>query len=96
MKSDLLTDILKTPVPWSPALIEGFSRDWRKKDDGMYVCDLVKKEHGKCLGAVLLISRLNENMLKPLIEDYEKRGYTLKKSKVLIGDITREIMAFLP
>ena len=96
MKSDVLTHLLGTPVPWSPALIQGYSRKWEKNDDGSYTCQLVNKKNGQCLGAVLLISRLKENQLRPLIESYEKRGYSLKESNILIGDLMREIPAFLP
>jgi hypothetical protein len=77
-------------------LIQGYSREWKKNDDGSYKCELVKSEKGQCLGAVLLISRLKKEQLNPLKEDYEKRGYSLKKSGILIGDLMREILAFLP
>jgi hypothetical protein len=96
MKSDLLTDFLGTPVPWSPALIENYTRQWVEYDDGSLFPVLIQKSKGKCLGAVLLISRLSESDLKPLIDDYETRGYILKNTEVLIGDITRDIPAFLP
>ena len=96
MKSDILNDLLGTPVPWSPSLIKGYSREWKKQEDGSFTCELVQKEYGECLGAVLLISRLSKEQLNPLVEDYKIRGYSLKKAKVLIGDLTREILAFLP
>ena len=95
MKADVLSDLLGTSVPWSPALIKGYSREW-KKEDRRFICELVQKEGGECLGAVLLISRLSEGQLNPLVERYKVRGYSLKKAKVLIGDLTREILAFLP
>ena len=96
MKLDVLSDLLGTPVPWSPPLIKGYSREWKKQEDGRFTCELVQKESGECLGAVLLISRLSEGQLNPLVEDYKMRGYSLKKAKVLIGDLTRDILAFLP
>ena len=95
MKSDVLTNLLGKPVPWSPALIEGYVREWNKHDRN-YTCELVQKNDGKCLGAVLLISRVTNVDLKPLIGDYKKRGYSLKKVNVLVGDLTREVLAFLP
>lgn len=96
MKADLLTDLLNYPVPWSPALIEGYSREWKKRDNGLYTVNLVKRKMGKCLGAVLLTSRLTEEQLKPLIDKYKKNGYSLQKTKVTIGDHTRDVPAFLP
>ncbi|MFX1394293.1 MAG: hypothetical protein ACFFAH_12025 [Promethearchaeota archaeon] len=96
MKSDILSEFLGTPVPWSPALIKGYSRDWKKQDDGSFICELVQKKNGECLGAVLMISRLSESQLNPLVEDYKIRGYSLKKFKGLVGDLTRDIFAFLP
>ena len=96
MKSDLLTNFLGFPVPWSPALIENYKRQWVEYDDGSLYPILTQESKGKCLGAVLLISRLSESDLKPLVDDYKKRGYILKKTDVLIGDITRDIPAFLP
>ncbi|TFG23654.1 MAG: hypothetical protein EU529_06850 [Promethearchaeota archaeon] len=96
MKADILSDLLGTPVPWSPALIKGYSREWKKEEDGSFTCELVEKVFGECLGAVLLISRLSEGQLNPLVEDYKMRGYSLKQAKVLIGDLTREILTFLP
>ena len=96
MKSDMLTKLLKTPVPWSPALLKGYSREWQKKDDGTFTPKLVKKMDGKCLGAVLLLSRVNDKQIKSLVKSYHSRSYELKKTKVLIGDITRDIEAFLP
>ncbi len=95
MKSDVLTNLLGKSVPWSPALIEGYAREWNKHEKN-YICELVQKKDGKCLGAVLLISRLNEGELNPLIEDYKNRGYFLKKFNVLVGDYNREVLAFLP
>jgi len=95
MKSDLLTDLLGTPVPWSPALIKGSSREWQKQENGSFNCELVQKQNGECLGAVLLISRLSEGQLNPLVKDYKIRGYSLKKAKVLVGDLTREVLGFL-
>ncbi len=96
MKSDTLYELLRIPIPWSPALIKGYSREWKKKENGGYTCELVQKKFGECLGAVLLISRLSEGQLNPLIEDYKIRGYSLKKAKILIGDLTRDILSFLP
>ena len=96
MKSDTLYELLRIPIPWSPALIKGYSREWKKKENGGYTCELVQKKFGECLGAVLLISRLSEGQLNPLIEDYKIRGYSLKKVKILIGDLTRDILSFLP
>lgn len=95
MKSDVLTILLGKPVPWSPALIEGYVREWNKKDKN-YTCELVPKKNSKCLGAVLLVSRVTKVDLNPLIEDYKNRGYSLKKVNVLVGDLTREILGFLP
>ncbi len=96
MKSDLLMDLLKNPVPWSPALLEGYKREWIKKKDGLFVPNLIKDIKGKCLGAVLLLSRISEDKLQPLINDYKNRGYFLKETSILIGDLVREIRAFLP
>ena len=96
MKSDVLTNLIKTPVPWSPAVIQGYSREWKKLDDGSFSCKLVQNKNGMCLGAVLLISRLSEKQIDPLVEDYKTRGYTLKKADVLVGDLIRNILAFLP
>jgi len=96
MKSDVLSTLLKTPVPWSPALIEGFAREWKKLEDGRYSCELVKDADERCLGAVLLLSRLKDQQLNRLIENYKKRGYTLKNAKVLVGDLIRDVLAFLP
>lgn len=95
MKSDVLTNLLGKPVPWSPALIEGYFREWNKHERN-YTCELVQKKDGKCLGAVLLVSRLSKVDLNPLIEDYKNRGYFLKKFSVLVGDLTRDVLAFLP
>jgi hypothetical protein len=96
MKSDVLSNLLNTPVPWSPALIEGYAREWKKLNVGRYSCELVKDDKGRCLGAVLLLCRLKDQQLNPLIEDYKDRGYTLKNAKVLVGDLIREVSAFLP
>jgi len=96
MKADVLTALLGTPVPWSPALIEGYAREWVEKDDGSYTVNLLRKEMGTCLGAVLLISRLAEDQLNPLKQYYDKKGYVLKKVKALVGDLTRDILGFLP
>lgn len=95
MKADVLTNLLKKPVPWSPALIEGYARDWKKQAKN-YTCELVQKKDGKCLGAALLVSRVTQVDLNPLIEDYKRRGYSLKKFNVLVGDLKREVSAFLP
>ena len=95
MKSDVLTNLLGKPVPWSPALIEGYVRKWNKQDKN-YSCGLVQKKDGKCLGAALLVSRATRADLNPLIEDYKHRGYFLKKVNILVGDLTREVFAFLP
>ncbi len=95
MKADVLTNLLGKPVPWSPALIEGYVRKWNKHDKN-FSCDLVQKKDGKCLGAVLLVSRVTRVDLDPLIEDYKIRGYSLKKVNILVGDLTREVLAFLP
>ena len=95
MKADVLTNLLGKPVPWSPALIEGFGREWDKHEK-TYNSKLVQKKDGKCLGAVLLVSRLTQVDLNPLIEDYKNRGYSLKKFNILVGDLKREVSAFLP
>lgn len=95
MKSDVLTNLLGKPVPWSPALIEGYAREWNKHEKN-YICELIQKKEGKCLGVVLLVSRLNESDLNPLVEDYKNREYFLKKFNVLVGDFSREVLAFLP
>lgn len=96
MKAPNINDLLGTPVPWSPALIEGYSRKWIKMDDGKHVPELIGDSNGKCVGAVLLTSRLTEEQLIPLIEDYKIRGYELKTFNALIGDLDREVLAFLP
>ena len=96
MKSDMLTKLVRASIPWSPALIEGYSREWKQNKDGSYVPELIIKEGGKCLGAVLLLSRINDDQLRPLIKSYQNRGYVLKKAPILIGDIIREIESFLP
>ena len=96
MKSDLLTELLGTPVPWSPAFLEGYSREWIKGENGIYKPRLIQKVMGKCLGAVILLSRVSEEQLEPLKDYYNKIGYVLKKIKVLVGDITRDILGFLP
>ena len=95
MFSNLL-DLVGEPIPWSPALIDGYARDWVKKDERIYVPILVKKPGARCLGAVLLISRLSNEQITPLVEDYRNRGYELKKIHALVGDLSREVIAFLP
>jgi len=42
------------------------------------------------------VSRVTQIELNPLIEDYKKRGYSLKKANGLVGDLNREVLAFLP
>ena len=37
MKADILFDLLGAPVPWSPALLEGYKREWIKKEDSLFV-----------------------------------------------------------
>ena len=96
MKAPNINDLLGTPVPWSPALIEGYGRKWIKNDDGKYIPELKEDSNGRCVGAVLLTSRLTEGQLKPLIEDYKIRGYELRTHNALIGDLDREVVAFLP
>ena len=96
MKSPNLTELIGTPVPWSPALVEGYRRNWKKGDDGKFAPEIVKDSDGKCIGAVLLCSRLTDDQLRPLYDDYKKRGYALKNLFALIGDIKREILGFLP
>ena len=96
MKAPNINDLIGTPVPWSPALIEGYRRKWIKKDDGKYVPELIEDSNGKCVGAVLLTSRLTESQLIPLVKDYKTRGYELKTFNALIGDLDRGILAFLP
>ncbi len=96
MKSDMLTKLVRASIPWSPALIEGYSREWKQIKDGSYHPELIKKEGGKCIGAVLLLSRIDEDQIETLIKNYQKRGYELKKIIVLIGDLYRKIDAFLP
>ena len=96
MKAPNISDLVGVPIPWSPALVKGYSRKWNKQEDGKFIPELIKNSNRKCMGAVLLTSRLNEVQLKPLIEDYKRRGYELKKINALIGDLEREILAFLP
>jgi hypothetical protein len=96
MKAPNITDLIGMPVPWSPALVEGYSRKWNKQEDGKFIPDVIKDSNGHCMGAVLLTSRLTKTQLKPLVEDYEKRGYELKQINALIGDLNRDILAFLP
>jgi len=96
MMAPNITELIGEPIPWTPVLIEGYSRKWNNQEDGKFVPELIKDSNGKCIGAALLTSRLTEPQLKPLIEDYETRGYELKKIKALIGDLNREILAFLP
>ena len=96
MKSDMLTKLVRASIPWSPALLEGYSRVWKQNKDGSYYPELVIKQGSKCLGAVLLLSRIKDDQLKPLIKSFKNRGYELKKAKILIGDIIRNIEAFLP
>ncbi|MBY9008171.1 MAG: hypothetical protein KGD63_15635 [Candidatus Lokiarchaeota archaeon] len=95
MKSDLLTELLKTPVPWSPAYLNRYERKWIKKEDNTFHLELIKSESGGCLGAVILITRLSKEQLKPLIYDYEKRGYYLKETNVLVGDLNLKVNTFL-
>lgn len=96
MKSPNLDELLGVSVPWSPAVIDGYAREWDKVDEKVFEPILVEKPGGRCLGAVLLVSRLTEDQLKPLIDDYRERGYELKKEQALIGDFSREVLAFLP
>ena len=96
MKAPNITSLVGEPIPWSPALIEGYCRKWNKQENGKVIPELINDPNGKCIGAALLTSRLNESQLQPLVEDYESRGYGLKKINALIGDLDREILAFLP
>ena len=96
MKADLLTNLLKISVPWSPAFLKGYERKWNKTEDGTFIPELIKNELGNCMGAVLLISRLSKEQLQPLINDYNKRGYFLKENSVLIGDLSIKVKVFLP
>ena len=96
MKFPNLLDLLGEPIPWSPALIDGYARDWVKKDERIHVPILVNKPGARCLGAVLLTSRLSMDQLEPLVDDYRNRGYELKKIQALVGDLSREVLAFLP
>lgn len=96
MKSPEVTEIIGEPVPWSPAIINGYYRTWNEKDSGLFEPILIQKENETCLGAVLLTSRLKEQQLNPLVEHYKARGYTLKKITARVGDLKREILAFLP
>ena len=96
MKSDLLTNLLRTPVPWSPAFLKGYKREWNESEDGTFIPELIKNELGNCMGAVLLISRLSKEQLQPLIKDYNKRGYFLKETNILIGDLSIKVKTFLP
>ncbi len=96
MKAPNITELIGEPVPWSPALIEGYSREWNKQEDDKFIPKLIKDTNGKCIGAALLTSRLTEPQLQPLIEDFEIRGYGLKMINAHIGDLNREILAFLP
>jgi hypothetical protein len=96
MKAPNITNFIGTPVPWSPALVEGYSRKWNEQEDGKFSPEIIKESNGRCMGAVLLTSRLTETQLKPLVEDYEKRGYELKQINALVGDLNRDILAFLP
>lgn len=96
MKFQNLLELIEDPVPWSPALIDEYYRDWEKIDERNLRPKLVKKKGTRCLGAVLLTSRLTNEQLEPLIEEYKKQGYQLKKINALIGDLTREVLAFLP
>ena len=96
MKAPNITEFIGEPIPWSPALVEGYSRKWDKQEDGKFIPNIIKDSNGKCMGAVLLTSRLTEAQLDPLIEEYKNRGYELKKINALIGDLNREILAFLP
>lgn len=96
MKAPNINELIGEPIPWSPALVEGYSRKWDKQEVGKYIPELIEDSNGKCMGAVLLTSRLTEAQLQPLIEDYKIRGYELKKINALIGDLYREILAFLP
>ena len=96
MKAPNVTELIGEPIPWSPALIDGYERVWMNDGEGIIHPELKKNDKGRCLGAVLLTSRTSDGKLQYLIEDYEKRGYLLKKNKVLIGDLIREIPGFLP
>ncbi|NHI94333.1 MAG: hypothetical protein EAX96_17710 [Candidatus Lokiarchaeota archaeon] len=96
MKAPNIIELLGESIPWSPALIDGFKRVWKEIKSGILNPELQKNVGGRCLGAVLLTSRLSDEQLKPLIKDYENRGYVLKEVDGLIGDLTRKILAFLP
>ncbi len=96
MKAPNITQLIGEPIPWSPALINGYERRWVDDGNGIMHPELEKNEKGRCLGAVLLTSRTSDDKLQPLITNYEKRGYVLKKYNVLIGDLIREIRVFLP
>ena len=96
MKAPNIIELLGESIPWSPALIDGYKRVWKDVSPGIVRPELEPDGKGRCLGAVLLTSRSSDAKLKPLIDDYERRGYVLKKHDVLIGDLTREILSFLP
>ena len=96
MKAPNISELIGEPIPWSPALVEGYSREWNKLEDGKFIPKILKKSNGKCMGAVLLTSRLTDTQIQPLIKDYKQRGYELKKINALIGDLNREVLAFLP
>jgi len=96
MKAPNVTELIGEPIPWSPALLDGYERVWVDEGSGIMHPELKKNDKGRCLGAVLLTSRTHEKKLQSLIIDHEKRGYVLKKHKVLIGDMIRDIPVFLP
>jgi len=96
MKAPNVTELVGEPIPWSPALLEGYERKWIDDGNGITHPELLKKENGKCLGCVLLTTRTSDNKIQFLINDYEKRGYKLKEKEVLIGDLNRVIRVFLP
>jgi len=96
MKDPNIMELLGESIPWSPALIYGYKRIWKEVSPGILRPELQKDERGRCLGAVLLTSRSSDSKIQLLMDDYKNRGYILKKIEALVGDLTREVKAFLP
>ena len=45
MKAPNITRLIGEPIPWSPALVEGYSRKWIKQEDGKYIPEIIKNSN---------------------------------------------------